>query len=255
MKKISLVFLVLSIPVAMFGYGQNGHRVVGAVAQAQLTKKAQKAVQELLDGHSLAYVSTYMDEVKSDDSYDYMRSWHWVTIPDGKRYAETEKNPDGDLIEAIKQMKNTLACQDSSREKRAEALKFLVHLIGDLHQPLHVGNGTDKGGNDVRVEWFGRRSNLHRVWDSEMLKSRNLAYSELSAELLTTLTNDQKRRWSHGSTTDWAHEAMQYRSQVYRIDNPEYMGYQYTYRNWELLTSQLVKGGVRLAAVLNEILG
>lgn len=255
MKHMSLVIACLALPMALLGYGQNGHRVVGAVAEAHLNKKAQKAVENLLDGHSLAYVSTYMDEVKSDDNFDHTHSWHWVTIPDGKRYPETEKNEEGDLIEAIERMQHTLSCEDSSRASRVEALKFLVHLMGDLHQPLHVGNGTDRGGNDVKVEWFGRRSNLHRVWDSEMLKSRDFAYSELAAELLATTKKDQVRQWSRGTVMEWAHEIMQYRSQVYRIENPEYMGYQYTYRNWELLTTELAKGGVRLAAVLNEILG
>lgn len=239
----------------MLAWGQTGHRVIGAVAENYLTKKTQKAIAELLDGQSLAAASTFMDEVKSDDDFDHTHDWHWVSIPDGKKYPETEKNPEGDLVEAIGRMKAVIGDKSKSQAERAEALKFLIHLIGDLHQPLHVGTGEDKGGNDVRVKWFGTNSNLHRVWDSEMLKSRDFAYSELSNELIRTIEKKTREDWSAGTELDWAHEAMTYRSQVYETGNTDRMGYRYTYQNWDLVTLQLAKGGVRLAYVLNEILG
>jgi hypothetical protein len=254
-QKVLKPFLFLLFPFLAFGWGQTGHRVIGEVAQAHLNRKAQKAVNKLLEGSSLAAVSTYMDEIKSDDKYDYTHDWHWVTIPSGETYPETEKNPDGDAVEAINRMKKVLADETKTQAERAKALKFLVHLVGDLHQPLHVGNGLDRGGNNVKVKWFGKSSNLHRVWDSEMLRSRDFAYSELSEELLGTLNKKTKEEWSRGATEDWAHEAMQYREQVYNTGNTERMGYRYTYKNWDLLTQQLAKGGVRLAAILNQILG
>jgi len=236
-------------------YGQTGHRTIGAIAQMHLSKTAEKAVHDLLSGHSLAYASTYMDEVKSDPHYDHTHDWHWVTIPDGSTYAQAAKNPDGDLIEALRRMKAALSNPSKTKEEKTLALQFLVHLMGDLHQPLHVGNGTDRGGNDVRVKWFGRSSNLHRVWDSDMLKSREWSYSELANELQRTMPQDQVQKWQEGSFTDWAEENMPYRSQVYAIGNPDRMGYRYTYQNWDLLMLQMQKAGIRLAAVLNEVLG
>jgi hypothetical protein len=250
---VALLFLAFQ-PAALWGWGQTGHRTIAAIAQKHLQNSTKRKIARLLDDQSLVWVSTYMDEIKSDDRFDHTHEWHWVTIPDGKTYSETEKNPDGDLLTAICRTKETLANKDTSQTARAKALKFLVHLVGDLHQPLHVGNGEDRGGNDVKVEWFGSYSNLHRVWDSEMLQSRDFAYSELAQQLQRTITRQKSEQWSRGDVFDWAHENLNYRDQIYQIDNPDYMGYEYTYRNWDLLTHQLQKGGVRLAHMLNEVL-
>lgn len=253
----TLVWAVLSLflllPFASYAWGQNGHRVIGAIAQKNLSNRAERKITDLLDGHSLAWVSTYMDEIKSDDSFDFARDWHWVTIPEGKTYSETDKNPNGDLIEAIGRMKTVVAHKDTTKEARVQALKFLVHLVGDLHQPLHIGNGQDRGGNDLKVKWFGKSSNLHRVWDSEMLRTRDYAYSELARELQQTVSDQCRRKWTKGSVLDWAHESLEYREAIYSIDNPDYMGYEYTYQHWGRLTRQLQKGGVRLATILNDL--
>lgn len=250
---VALLFLAFQ-PTHLWGWGQTGHRTVAAIAQKHLKNSTKRKIARLLNNHSLVWVSTYMDEIKSDDQFDHTHDWHWVTIPEGKTYSETEKNPDGDLLWAICRMKEILANEDTTRAARAKALKFLVHLVGDLHQPLHVGNGQDRGGNDVKVEWFGDYSNLHRVWDSEMLQSRDFAYSELARQLERTINREKVRQWSQGDIYSWAHENLAYREQIYQIENPDYMGYEYTYRNWPLLTHQLQKGGVRLAHMLNEIL-
>lgn len=255
MRNALIVLSFILLPLSSWGWGQTGHRVIGRIADDQLNDKARSVIETLLEGESLAMVSTYMDEIRSDSTYDHTHSWHWVTIPDGKEYAETEKNPEGDLVEAIERMVQILSDQDESRQERAQALRYLVHLVGDLHQPLHVGNGTDRGGNAVKVKWFGDYSNLHRVWDSEMIDSKRFSYSELAYELQAMY--DQKRmvQWSDGTVRDWAHEAMQYREQVYDYGNPDRMGYRYSYQNWDLVERQLTKGGVRLASLLNRILG
>lgn len=243
------------LPLITWAWGQTGHRVIGRIAEDQLNEKAKQAIETLLQGESLAMVSTYMDEIRSDSTYDHTHSWHWVSIPEGQLYAETEKNPEGDLVEAIERMTALLANKKAAREERAQALRYLVHLVGDLHQPLHVGNGTDRGGNAVKVKWFGDYSNLHRVWDSEMIDSKRFSYSELADELQRMYPQERMAQWTKGSVRDWAQEATQYRAQVYDYGNPDRMGYQYSYQNWDLVEQQLAKGGVRLAAMLNQILG
>lgn len=235
-------------------WGQTGHRVVGQVAENHLSRKALRNIKKLLGEESLATASTWMDEVKSDDAYDHTHDWHWVTIPNGKTYAETEKNPHGDLVESIGRMTTILKNDTTSKERKVMALRFLVHLVGDLHQPLHVGNGEDKGGNDVKVKWFYKSSNLHRVWDSEILDSKQLSYTEL-AENIDHASKDQVEKWQSGTVKDWAAEAMTFRSQVYETKDPDRMGYEYMYKNWDLMQQQLEKGGIRLAGLLNEIFG
>src|SRR5690606_26944325 len=110
------------------------------------------------------------------DTFDHMTTWHYVTIPEGETYETIEKEPAGDIIKAIEESIKQLSenFEQLSDSLKAEHLKILVHLIGDLHQPLHVGNGTDRGGNDFDLTYFGRESNLHRVWDSEMINGKEL---------------------------------------------------------------------------------
>lgn len=253
MKRFYAAALILLFPALVLAWGQTGHRAIAAIAQEHLSREALNEIDFILNGRSLVMMSTYMDEVRSDDAYDHTHDWHWVTIPDGMRYEDTDKNPNGDLLEAIERMKALASNEDTNRAVRAEALAFLVHLIGDLHQPLHVGNGKDRGGNDVQVKWFGRRSNLHRVWDSGMIDSRDFSYSELSYELNRMIKPDQIDQWSQGNPVSWAHETLNYREDVYNVREPNRMGYEYTYRNWSLLEQQLMKAGIRLAATLNEI--
>ena len=244
--------LPLLLPNALYAWGPIGHRAIGQVAAQHLSPKARKAVQRLLAGQSLAMASTWMDEVRSDSSYDHVRDWHWVTIPDGGTYATSEKNPDGDAVEAIERLKVLLRSDTVSPTRKAEALRFLIHLIGDLHQPLHVGRGDDKGGNDFQVQWMKKGSNLHRVWDSGLLELQELSYTELAAGLRTP-SKVELRAWAQGSTAQWAEEALLLRPRVYSVERGAELGYAYSYANWPLVREQLLKAGIRLAAVLNEV--
>ncbi len=235
-------------------WGKTGHRVVGSVAAEYLDRRARRAVDRILGPESMAIASTWMDEIKSDTAYDHTHDWHWVTIPDGMRYAETEKNPNGDLVQTLERIISELKSGELSDGEEAENLKMLIHLVGDIHQPLHVGTGEDQGGNDAEVDWFYEPSNLHRVWDSEMIDDSKLSYSELS-RAVNHPSDEEIDRWQETSVRDWAHEAMELRGQVYDLPADSSLGYRYTYENWDMLQRQLLKAGVRLAGVLNEIYG
>lgn len=248
------ITLLLSASSPVWAWGQTGHRAVGKVAENHLNKKASKAVKKLLGSETLALASTWMDDIKSDSTYDYARDWHWVTIADGETYSESEKNQDGDVVEAIERMKLILSSDTASKQHKVRALKFLVHLVGDIHQPLHVGKGDDRGGNSVKVKWFRSSSNLHRVWDSEIIDDKQLSYTELAAAV-DNATAAEVKQWQQGSAADWAHEAMTFRPQVYNTKDRDAMSYEYMYHNWELMQNQIEKAGVRLAGILNEVLG
>lgn len=235
-------------------WGKTGHRVVGSVAAEYLDRRARRAVDRILGEESMAIASTWMDEIKSDTAYDHTHDWHWVTIPDGMRYAETEKNPNGDLVQTLERIISELKSGELTDGEEAENLKMLIHLVGDIHQPLHVGTGEDQGGNDAEVDWFYEPSNLHRVWDSEMIDDSKLSYSELS-RAVNHPSDEEIDRWQDASVRNWAHEAMQFRGEVYDLPADSSLGYRYTYKNWDLLQRQLLKAGVRLAGVLNEIYG
>lgn len=233
-------------------WGKNGHRAVGDIAADYLSDNARKAVDRVLGPESMAIASTWMDEIRSDSAYDHTHDWHWVTIPDGMNYEETEKNPNGDLINAIRRMIDDLKEGGLSAKEEEEKLKMLIHLIGDIHMPLHVGTGEDQGGNDVRVEWFWDSSNLHRVWDSGMIDETQLSYTELSKSI-NHPTDEQIRNWQNSGVLDWAQESMDLRPEVYDLPKNKSINYEYMYRKYDIVEKRLLQAGVRLAGVLNEI--
>ena len=238
----------------VYSWGATGHRVVGKVATQYLTKKAKRNLAEILDNSSLAEVSNWMDDIKSDDAYRHAYDWHWVTIPPGKSYQEADKNKNGDVIATINRLTEELKAGGLTKQKEAEHVKMLVHLVGDIHQPLHVGTGEDKGGNDVKVKWFRENSNLHRVWDSNMIDSKQYSYSEL-AEIVSNVSKEQVKAWQNSTVMDWANESIALREQVYDIPESKRLGYRYRYDNWDTVELRLVQAGVRLAALLNDIYG
>ncbi|MGD8426741.1 MAG: S1/P1 nuclease [Balneolaceae bacterium] len=235
-------------------WGKTGHRVVGEIAAEYLTPSAKKAVKRILGPTSMAIASTWMDRIKSDPKYDYTHDWHWVTIPTGQSYAETEKNPNGDVIKAIRTIINDLKTGNLPVSDQKIKLKMLIHLVGDIHQPLHVGNGKDRGGNDIEVEWFYHDSNLHRVWDSEIIDDTKLSYTEFS-DAINHPSREQIKKWQDSSVLDWAYESMELRDEVYDIPKNHELGYKYEYQHRDMLERQLLKAGVRLAGVLNDIYG
>jgi hypothetical protein len=194
-----------------------------------------------------------MDEVRSDSTYDYMTDWHWVTIPEGQTYEQTVKNPKGDIIQVIDRIISELKSKKLDEQEQAQRIKILVHLIGDLHMPLHAGQKNDKGGNDVKVMWFRTDSNLHRVWDSDMIDDTKLSYTEL-AQSLYAPTPAELKTWQKSTVLDWAKESQGYLPQVYDIGNGK-LGYRYSYLYFPIVRQRLLQAGVRLAGVLNEIYG
>ncbi|MCW9707103.1 S1/P1 nuclease [Fodinibius salsisoli] len=235
-------------------WGKTGHRIVGDIATDYLNEETKNELDRVLGHESLAIASTWMDKIRSDDHYDHTHDWHWVTLPDGMSYDETEKNPNGDLIKALRTIIEELKMGDLPAKEEAEKLKMLVHLIGDLHQPMHVGTGKDRGGNDTRVEWFYEPSNLHRVWDSEMIDETKLSYTEFS-NAINHPSQKQLEQWQQGDVLGWAYETRELRDAAYALPEDKQIGYRYMYLHRETIDQQLLKAGVRLAYVLNQIYG
>lgn len=253
MKKLVLVVICLLVLTNGFGWGVTGHRATGLIAERYLSSKAKKRIQQILKGESLAMASTWMDEIRSDSSYNYSTDWHWTTIPDGGRYEDVESNPDGKVIMMIEKFTMDLKAGKLSAKQEAEYLKMLIHMVGDMHQPLHVGRPGDKGGNDIKVKWFRNDSNLHRVWDSEMIDDTRLSYTELALSLGNP-SKEEIKKWQSTSVRDWALESVSCRPQVYDIGNGN-LGYQYSYKYLSLAKTRVLLAGVRLAGLLNQIYG
>lgn len=245
--------LLFIITVQGNGWGATGHRATGWVAERYLNSKAKKKLKELLGQESLAMASTWMDDIKSDSVYNYAYDWHWATIETGQTYDQSKKNPNGDVIMTLERIIKELTGRKLDRKKEVEALKMLIHLIGDIHQPLHVGCCDDQGGNKVKVKWQRSDSNLHRVWDSEMIDDTRLSYTELGQALARPDAVTVKK-WQAASVREWANESMALRDRVYAISDGN-LGYRYSYKNMATVEERLMQAGVRLAGVLNRIYG
>lgn len=236
-------------------WGATGHRTVGKIAENHLSKKTKKQIDKILKGQSLAFVSTYGDEIKSDNRYRKFYSWHYVNYPFDKKYQDSELNPSGDIVMGINHCIAVLKDENSSEEDKIFYLKFLVHLMGDLHQPLHVGRSEDKGGNDIQVQWFGKGSNLHRVWDSNMIDSWNMSYLELALNT-EQLNSRQLEIIQNGKVIDWTNESQELAKKVYKsAEKGEKLSYKYSYDHFGTVRVQLQKAGIRLAKILNDIYG
>jgi hypothetical protein len=253
MKRITVYLLFCLISVESYCWGPTGHRVTGMIAEHYLNAKAKKRIKQRLGQESLALVSTWMDEIRSDSTYIDMADWHWVTIETGMTYDQSKKNPKGDAIMTLERVIAELKSHQLTPQQELEDLRILVHLAGDIHQPLHVGCCDDGGGNKVRVKWFRSETNLHHVWDNDMIDESKFSYTELVAALgepdQATVNRLQK-----ASVRDWVNESMNYRKQVYAIGDGN-LGYKYTYKNFPLVRLRLVEAGVRLAGILNQIYG
>ncbi len=258
MYKITFLFLLaMSIPISISAeeWGKTGHRAVGEIAEKHLDRRTKKAVAGLLDGHSLAFVGPFGDEIKSDHRYDSFGSWHYVNFPFGENYEEHPKNDEGDIIMGIKKCIEVLKHRETSKAEKSFYLKMLVHFMGDLHQPLHIGIADDKGGNDFQVRWFNSGTNLHTVWDTRMLDSYGMSYTEVAANA-NVLSKAEMEAIKKGTLLDWMNESRALCEDIYENTGVgKNLSYNYMYKYMDTVRFQLQKGGIRLASILNEIFG
>jgi hypothetical protein len=247
----------LLAPSPALAWGKTGHRVVAAIADTQLSGLARAHVEQILGrGESLDEAGTWPDEMRSDPSPFWQKTaspWHYVTL-NGITYDQAPA--EGDALEAISRFRATLKDPNASLADKQLALRFIVHLVADLHQPLHVGKCCDKGGNDVKVTWFGKPTNLHAVWDTALVDEEQYSFTELTAKLERHMSPQDVIAWWDINPRDWISESAQIRDTVYPAASgkkvPE-LGYDYVYRFTPVMERRLSQAGVRLAAYLNAI--
>ena len=170
MRKLVFTLMAALLPSIAFAWGQKGHDIVAYIAECNLTPKAYRKVVGVLDGHSPVYYANWLDGASHTPEYAYTKTWHYKNIDEGETFENALLEPKGDIVGAIKMQIETLSDKSISKEQRATALKMLVHLMGDLHQPMHMGRRSDRGGNQFAVTYFNRKANLHGIWDSAILE-------------------------------------------------------------------------------------
>ena len=246
-----LLATILCCPAPSLAWGAEGHRITGTIAEHYLSGLASAEIRSILIDESLADAATWPDEMRSDPAPFWQvtaNPWHYVTVPDGKTYAEIGAPPEGDAYTALALFAATLKDPSASLEQKQLALRFIIHIIGDLHQPLHAGNGLDRGGNDIAVTVLGRRTNLHAVWDSDLV-DQGAVWSDHAARLANAIQDDDLIDWWEPDPLVWIGESAELRDTIYPAQksiDPEYLQ---TFR--PIADLRLQQAGVRLAAYLN----
>ncbi len=258
-KNVILVIALLSTLGAgtpALAFGQLGHRIVGDLAQNNLTDSAKKQINMLTNGESLAQMSTWADEIRSDKNWHHAAPWHYISIADDETWQSVTRNPDGDIIEGLQRFEKVLKNPKASQKDKWQALAFYVHFVGDIHQPLHVGHRHDKGGNTINVKWFGQETNLHSVWDSKIIEQQQLSYTEYS-EFLSRISQAERQQWSGHSYYEWAQESKELRKQAYILEKNDQgeddLRFNYVFMNKPIVEKRLQQAGIRLAEKLNAI--
>ncbi|GAB4175687.1 MAG: S1/P1 nuclease [Wenzhouxiangellaceae bacterium] len=251
---ILIVVLGLHLPTAAWAWGQTGHRVAGDIAAHYLSPEAKVAVERILGTETPARASTWPDFMRADPSEFWQRTaspWHYVTVPPGKTYSEVGAPPQGDAYTALERFAATLRDRRASRDDQALALRFAIHIIADLHQPLHVGNGSDRGGNQFTVTFFGENTNLHRVWDQHLIERMELSYTELATWLLADIDDRRFEAWNNPDPLVWIAESAEIRNRIYPTDRD--LSWDYGFRWNAMVEQRLAQAGVRTAAWLNHV--
>jgi hypothetical protein len=252
--------LVLASPLRSLGWGQTGHRIVGEIADHYLTAKTKAALKKILGNESVAISSNWADFIKSDSTYKYLDVWHYVNFDKNLSYEQfkevLKKDTAVDVYTRLNFLVKELKKKSLSKDKQLMYLRLLIHIVGDIHQPLHVSPAGTSGGNDIKVQWFSTPSNLHRVWDSDLIDMQQLSYTEYTASINHT-TPSLRKNWQTQPRSLWFFDSYSIAQDLHNEiteTNPR-LGYKYNYDHIALLNNCLLKGGVRLAGLLNELFG
>jgi hypothetical protein len=289
----ALGFLMLvAFPQQASAWGDMGHKTVALIAQHFLTPSAKSTIDAMLAAdtdnltqHDFASEATWADKYRDSnnrrDHYQQTQAWHFIDMeiggpdiaaacfgrfPLAAGTVASNGPPKDCVVDKAKQFADELAAPGTDAEERLFALKFLLHFVGDLHQPLHSSDNHDRGGNDVKVSADGiqhlSRDELHGYWDTQFVESiAGKSPPALAKMLIAQITPDQEASWAAGSFEEWAMEAfMLAKDDVYgnpplSKTTPQHLDAAYVARAQNDVARQLSKAGVRLAAVLNKALG
>lgn len=256
-KKTILLSAIICIPFASMAWGLLGHRVVGQIADSYLSKKAKKEIFKILGNESVAMSSNWADFIKSDSNYDYLDIWHYVNLRSGLSEQAFKSQLDADssinAYTRINWLTAQLRNEDLEQDKKIFYLRLLIHIVGDIHQPLHVGRAEDRGGNNIKLLWFNAPTNLHSIWDTKIVDMQQLSYTEYAAAINHT-TKQQRNDWQAEPIGDWIWQSYSHAQGIYgAVKQDDKLGYDYNFKYISLVNQQLLKGGVHLAGLLNDI--
>ncbi len=274
---VTLAIIAFGTRSTALAWGETGHRVVALIAANHCGPAARAAIGDLLGAEGLPDIASWADSIRP--FRPCTGPWHYIDIPLGGVIIDTSRDclpcegaqrptdSIGCLVFAIRHFRAVLADTSADRVLRVEALRFLVHFVGDLHQPLHTADNHDRGGNDVIVTLFGERLNpygrgdrpwnLHAVWDAGLIEHTGRSAEEYAALLERSIVRGDQRALAGGGLLDWTAETHALAaSVVYDLpagSAPVDIAGEYYQRSIPVIDMQLARAGLRLARLLDEI--
>ncbi|MES2134203.1 MAG: S1/P1 nuclease [Bacteroidota bacterium] len=252
--KITLIIAAIFIAKTAFPYDRIGHRIVAQIAEDNLTAAAKKQLETIIGKNGLTAGANWADDIKSDHAYDHASKWHYYNIEGNYSPAKL----DSIFVAGTKTRNNVLFAIDSlitvlkKNKNDVVALKFLIHFIGDMHQPLHLGQAKDLGGNLIKVKWFKDSVNIHSVWDSQLINMEQLSFTEYAQYLEDASQYSQMKLKSKDLLFSFKQSYAICRK-IYNYNYSSLNPYSYKYNFSNDLNGMLVLGGYQLSAILNEI--
>jgi hypothetical protein len=253
MKKLKflLIFTLLFKAISFsYGWGATGHNIVADVAKSYVAKDIQDSVNKYFGDMTWESASTWMDEIKSNHQYDYMKVWHYLDMEKGEKYDDTIAKGNNVIVQLQKAISNLMNKSKLTKDEINFNLKILFHLMGDFHQPLHVGYGVDKGGNTIKVTFNGKSTNLHHIWDSDIIEYKKITFDNIK-KLLSKLSQHKINKITEGDIMKWMVQTRNYLDAVYSytpVISEDYINKSYT-----IIENQLLYAGIRLGYTLNNI--
>lgn len=246
-----LCTLLLATPPKARAFGPEGHRIVVNIAMQYLSPEAKKRVLQILGATTPEDAAVWMDEMRDDTAYKFMKSWHFINIEKGKSYQPGKNN----IVWALEKVYGELQRPEIlSKKARKEDLMILIHLMGDLHQPLHVGYASDRGGNEKKIDYKGYKTDLHRFWDSNIIWNTHITADACMKLSKVTSKNIMKVTFAPNQFLAYMNESRSLLPKVYAFDG-ETIDQNYVMQNKQVIMLQLLRAGQRLGIVLQQLFG
>lgn len=257
--KSKFLFPIMAIfgALSLISWGVTGHRTIAKIAENHLTAKANVAVKAILGDEEIPLVSTYGDEIRGNEKYRSTGNWHYVNAPQDLDYAQfvrylktdTNANVYNALLKMVGELKNPKA----SKDEKVFALKMVIHLVGDLHQPMHVSRAEDQGGNKIKLKYNYKETNLHSIWDSGLIEYNGFTFTEM-ATALDNMSDAEIKAWQSDNVTKWLFESYQISAKLYQeVEGKTSLDYTYYPEHSAIYKERIQKAGIRLAGLLNGI--
>jgi len=239
-----------------FPWGGTGHTIIVQIAEQELTPQTKEEIAKILGKHSLSEYARWADEVKREERiFEHTRFWHYSNLG-GKNYFTVATPQEGDAVQAFVKMYEILSTPQSTPYEKEMALKFIIHITGDLHNPFHLGDASDRGGNDVRLIWNNKKTNLHSVWDSLIIEQEHPNWKTYGEELYQGLKNSQRQKYVNSSVLNWINETNAVFSQnnkaPYLFHQVNSLAKDYSSLYAKDIDNLLLKSGIRLGSLLNQ---